>query len=55
MYVWQIFNKKTFFVYLFSAALGGRDYESLSASLGVRGSGTGGGYGGDFRSALGKY
>ncbi|XP_050548645.1 myelin expression factor 2 [Daktulosphaira vitifoliae] len=39
---------------LHQTALGGRDYDSLSVSLGVRGSGSGGAYGGDFRSALGS-
>ncbi|XP_050429955.1 myelin expression factor 2 [Adelges cooleyi] len=39
---------------LHQSALGGRDYDSLSVSLGVRGSGGGGGsYGADFRSGLG--
>jgi hypothetical protein len=40
----------------FLGSLGGRDFNSLSASIGVRNSNSGGGsFGADFRSGLGNY
>lgn len=44
-------NKKKF-----SGSLGGRDYDSMSGSLGVRGANSGAGaFTTDFRSGLGDY
>lgn len=51
-----MFLYKQIKIHFFSGSLGGRDYDSMSGSLGVRGANSGtGAFATDFRSGLGDY